>query len=136
VTQFHQKEIPVKPTLLMMAIVTITPIPSLAQAPHPLAGIWRQDDGSATVRIQNCSNRETICGTVIAERLEPQQPSLLNQTVVRDMRPAGKQAWVGNYVVEGQSMKARAKLLGPDALAVKVCSMGIFCETIRLNRVR
>jgi uncharacterized protein (DUF2147 family) len=107
---------------------------SSAQTVPSLAGVWRQSDGSATVRISPCEGSSNWCATMIDQRLNPGEPSLLNQMVVRDMRSNGKLAWTGRYVVDGQSMKASAKLRGPDALSFKVCAMAFLCDTIIFNR--
>ncbi len=41
-----------------------------AQSTATLSGVWRQDDGSTTIRIAPCSTSNTACTTVIAEQLE------------------------------------------------------------------
>ena len=106
-----------------------------AQPTTTLTGVWRLDDGSATVRVEPCTNTANWCATVIEEQLEPGEESSLNQMVVQDMRPNGKNRWSGRYIAGGQSMKATAKLTRPDALSFKVCAMGILCDTMRLSLV-
>jgi uncharacterized protein (DUF2147 family) len=107
-----------------------------AQTAPNVAGVWRQQDGSATVRIAQCPQSANWCATVIAEQLKPNDPSLLNQMVAREMRPKGADSWTGQYVVDGQSMKASAKLSRTDVLSFKVCAFAFLCETIKLDRVR
>jgi uncharacterized protein (DUF2147 family) len=114
---------------------TLSSSAALAQNAPNLNGIWRQQDGSATVRVAPCPKSTNWCATVIEEKLQPNEPSLLNQMVVRDMRSNGTNSWTGQYVVDGQSMKASAKLPRPDMMSFKVCAIAFLCETIRLNRV-
>jgi uncharacterized protein (DUF2147 family) len=122
---------------IVIAIVgALIAAPEFARAESKIDGIWRQDDGSATVRVTICPLTKNWCATVIEERLNPGEPSVINQMVVKDMRPNGKGGWVGQYVADGQAMKASAKLLRPDMLAFKICAFAFLCETIRLNRVR
>ncbi len=119
-------------TILFLSIA----MPAPAQTPSSLLGVWRQDSGESTVRIAQCGASPYLCATVIAERLKPGEPSSLNQTIVQDMRPNGKNGWTGRYIVDGQSMKASAKLSARGMLSFKVCAMAFLCETIRLSRVR
>jgi uncharacterized protein (DUF2147 family) len=126
----------IKHTMLLLSLM-LTGTAALAQSPASLGGIWRLQDGSATVRVTSCNgNGNTWCATVIEERLQPGEPSMMNQSVVRDMRPNGKQGWSGRYVVDGQSMKATAKLLRADQINFKICAVAFLCDTIRLDRVR
>ncbi|MFM9851409.1 MAG: hypothetical protein ACKVOJ_01195 [Sphingomonadaceae bacterium] len=121
---------------IALAIAALGASTALAQSSPKLDGIWRTEDQSATVRVGKCPASANWCATVIDERLAQGEPSKLNQTIVRDMRPKGTQGWVGQYVVDGQSMKASAKLANPTTLAFKVCAFAFLCDTIRLNRVR
>ncbi len=106
-----------------------------AQMPPSLLGVWQQDNGESTVRVAQCGASPYLCATVIAEKRKPGDPSSLNQTIVQDMRPNGKNGWTGRYIVDGQSMKASAKLSARGMLSFKICAMPFLCETIRLNRV-
>lgn len=119
-----------------LAIVSLATFSALAQSTPTLDGIWRTQDGNTTVRVAKCPNSANWCATVIEERLAPNEPSSLNQMLVREMRPKGNQGWIGQYVVDGQNMKASAKLTNSATLAFKVCAIAFLCETIRLDRVR
>jgi uncharacterized protein (DUF2147 family) len=123
-----------KHSLLLLSLI-LTGTTAWAAPAAPLAGVWRQTDNSATVRIAPCGNRGELCATVIAERLAPGEPSQLNQVVARDIRPAGKQSWKGKYLADGQSLAATAKLSGNDRMTFKVCVMPLLCDTLRFNRV-
>ncbi len=113
-----------------------------AQDQAALAGVWRVDDGSATVRISTCSGSSNWCATVIEEKLKPGETSMMNKVVARDMRPidkkgGSKKGWSGRMVADdGQSYKATAKQQGQDGLTFKICVMPLLCDTMRLNRVR
>jgi uncharacterized protein (DUF2147 family) len=119
-----------------LMIVVLAPGGALAQSMPNLDGLWRAEDGSATVRVARCPASPNWCATVVAEQLKPGEPSQLNQVLVRDMRPKGKLEWAGQYVAGGQNMKAGARLLRADMLAFKVCAIAFLCDTIRLNRIR
>jgi uncharacterized protein (DUF2147 family) len=108
---------------------------AIAQSASPLAGTWRTDDGSATVRIAPCPNRNGLCGTVIADTPEPGVPSLVNQMVLRDSQPQRGNEWRGTYFVDGQSMRARIRMPSQNRATFRVCAMGILCETITLSRI-
>ena len=122
--------------LILAALIAASSTAALAQPTRLLDGIWQQDDGSVTVRIADCSRGSAKCATVTEERAVAGQPSLVNQTVVQDMRPDGARRWRGRYVVDGQSMNATARLVSSDTLTVRVCAIAFLCDTIRLNRVR
>jgi uncharacterized protein (DUF2147 family) len=120
-------------TLIMVSLVSNG---ALAQSKPNLEGLWRVEDGSATVRVAKCPASTNWCATVVAEQLKPGEASQLDQMLVRDMRPKGNQQWAGQYIAGGQNMKADAKLLRPDLLSFKICAFAFLCDTIRLNRVR
>jgi uncharacterized protein (DUF2147 family) len=122
-----------------LATVIFTALASgsaLAQSIPNLDGLWRAEDGSTTVRVAKCPTSPNWCAIVVAEQLKPGEPSQLNHMLVRDMRTKGNRQWAGQYAVDGQNMKAGAKLLRPDMLAFKVCAFAFLCDTIRLNRIR
>jgi uncharacterized protein (DUF2147 family) len=100
----------------------------------PLAGVWIQDDGAATVRIASCG--PGLCGTMIAEKLQPGDPSQLGQTVIRDIRANGKKGWVAKYIADGSSFGTKIKQTDTNAMAVKICAFAFACETLRFNRVQ
>jgi uncharacterized protein (DUF2147 family) len=119
----------------IFAIASLASSAAQAQPAQTFGGIWRVDDGSATVRVSRCPASATWCAIVIGEQLKPGEPSKLNQTIVRDMRPKGTQTWIGQYVVDGQTMKAMAKLPRPNMLTFRICAFDFLCDTVRLNRV-
>lgn len=123
-------------SVISVSATALVPASLHAQNGQTLSGLWRQDDGSVTVRVAPCRNSTNWCATVVEERLQPGEPSMLNQMVVRDMKPNGKKGWKGKYVVDGQSMSATAKLLRADTISFKICAIAFVCDTIRLNQVR
>jgi uncharacterized protein (DUF2147 family) len=118
-----------------LIIGSLLSVSASAQSFQNLDGLWRIEDGSATLRVAKCPTNMNRCATVVSEVSQPGEPSQINKILVRDMRPNGKHGWIGQYVVDGQSMKANAKLLRPDKLTFKVCAFAFLCETIRLDRV-
>jgi uncharacterized protein (DUF2147 family) len=126
----------IKPiTTVMLIIVSLAPAAAQAQSAQNLDGIWRSQDGSSTVRVAKCPQSSNWCANVIDEKLKPGETSSLNQMVVREMRPNGKKGWTGQYVVDGQSYKASAKLQRQGVLAVKICALAFLCETTRLEQI-
>lgn len=98
-------------------------------------GVWRTQDGTATVRIANCKGTSDQCATVIEERLQPGEPSQLGQTLVRDIRPASKKGWTGKYVADNQPLAAKISQAGPNTMKFKVCAFAFLCDTIVLTRL-
>jgi uncharacterized protein (DUF2147 family) len=119
-----------------LVFAALASVSAPAQSVQNVNGIWRAEDGSASVRVAKCPASANWCATVIEERLAPGDKSALNQMIVREMRPKGGNAWTGEYVAGDQTFKATAKLSGPDKLAFKVCAFAFLCDTIRLSRVR
>jgi uncharacterized protein (DUF2147 family) len=121
----------------MAAVASITLASAVFAAPG--AGIqpgkWRTDDGTTTVRIANCGGASTQCATVIEERLQPGEKSAMGETLVRDIRPNGKKGWVAKLVGDGESLNAKISPAGPGRLKMKICAMGIMCDTIGLVRI-
>jgi uncharacterized protein (DUF2147 family) len=114
-----------------------TPSPSATQSPvNPLQGNWRQDDGSTTVSIAPCAGSDALCATVIAERLQPGEPSSLNTVIVRDIRPSGQSEWTGQFVIgTNQTTKVKVKLATPSRFTVRVCAMIFVCDNINMERI-
>jgi uncharacterized protein (DUF2147 family) len=130
--------------LVLTLLVTTLPTQLMAQtvptAPDgALTGVWRTEDGSATVQITECAvnsgKKKGYCGTVIEEVLKPGEVSSLGQTVVRDMVPTGKQSWKGKFIGDGQPISATAKQPSADKLSFRICAFAFLCDTLRLNRV-
>jgi uncharacterized protein (DUF2147 family) len=118
----------------IVALLAISPAAAQNGATTSLAGVWVQDDGTATVRIAPCG--QSFCGTMIAEKLQPGDPSQLGQTVIRDIRANGKKGWPGKYIADGSSFGTRIKQSSANAMAVKICAFAFACETLRFDRVQ
>ena len=123
--------------LILVAIATaVATAPVFAQSSpfSPLAGVWIQDNGAATVRIAPCG--PSLCGTMIAEKLQRGDPSQLGQTVIRDIRVNGKKGWAGKYSADGSSFSTKIKQSSANAMVVKICALAFVCDTLRFNRVQ
>jgi uncharacterized protein (DUF2147 family) len=120
--------------LAVAASLTASAASAQSGSTSALAGVWVQDDGTATVRIAPCG--PSLCGTMIAEKLQPGDPSQLGQTVIRDIRANGKKGWAGNYIADDSSYGTKIKQTNANALAVKICAFAFACETLRFNRVQ
>ncbi len=112
--------------------------PSYAQTASPsLNGVWIAEDGSTTVRIAPCAGSTNMCATIIKERLPLPKgaTSGINQVIVKDMKPSGKNSWKGKFVDGQGTLNATAKLLKPTSLAFRACLAVVLCETINYKRV-
>jgi uncharacterized protein (DUF2147 family) len=118
-----------------LASVALTTTAFAAPGAGIQPGKWRTEDGTATVRIANCSGVSTQCATVIEERLQPGETSSLGQTLVRDIRPNGKKGWAGKFVADGQSMNAKITQTGPGKMKMKICAMAFLCDSIGLVKI-
>jgi uncharacterized protein (DUF2147 family) len=123
----------VKWTLVLALAVTLAHV-AAAQAPSPLLGNWRSEDGSTSVRIAPCPNRVSLCGTVTADRPENGEPSLVNQMVLRDVQLQRNNEWRGNYVADGQTLRTRIRMPSQNRAIFRVCAMALLCDTIAFNR--
>jgi uncharacterized protein (DUF2147 family) len=99
-----------------------------------LAGVWILDDGTATVQIAPCG--ESLCGKLIAEKLQPGEPSQLGQTIIRDVRLNGKKGWSGKYIADGSSYGLKIKQSGANLMTAKICAAFFACDTLRLKRLQ
>jgi uncharacterized protein (DUF2147 family) len=106
-----------------------------AQAPDPMLGVWRQDDGAATVRIAPCASGPDNCATVIDERPQPGETSRLGKVTVKNIRPAGAMRWTGVFVDQGATFGAKIRQLSSTAMTFKICALAFLCETKRFQRV-
>jgi uncharacterized protein (DUF2147 family) len=106
-----------------------------AEAPDQMLGVWRQDDGAATVRIAPCPSSTDNCATVIDERLQPGETGRLGKITVKDIRPAGAMRWTGVFVDQGSTLGAKIRQLSPTTMTFKICALAFLCETKRFQRV-
>ena len=109
--------------------------PVATQAADPMLGVWRQNDGAATVRIAPCASGTDNCATVIDERLQPGETSRLGKVTVKDIRPAGTMRWTGVFVDQGATFGAKIRQLSPTTMTFKICALAFLCETKRFQRV-
>jgi uncharacterized protein (DUF2147 family) len=125
----------------MLRLITIltcaTALAPLAygQSFDPLPGVWRQDDGAATVRIAKCGTGSDLCAVVIAEKLESGEPSRLGKVTVKDIRAVGSRRWTGMFIDQGVSMKARVDQLSSDTVSFKICAFAFLCDKKRFQRI-
>lgn len=113
----------------------INPVFAQSGPASPIAGVWVQDDGATTVRIAPCG--AVLCGTMIAEKLQPGDPSQLGQTVIRDIRANGKKGWAGKYTPDSSTFyTTKIKQNSGNVMVVKICAVAFLCDTLRFNRVQ
>jgi uncharacterized protein (DUF2147 family) len=123
--------------IILAAFVTIiaTAVPTIAQTTSPLSGVWRRQDGGATVRIAPCGNGPELCAVVVAEKLELNEASRLGKVTVKDIKPSGPRRWTGVFVDQGSSMNARIQQLSSDVTSFRVCIFPFVCETQKFSRI-
>lgn len=118
------------------AIGLVSIVPAAAQSNNPLAGVWRQDDGAATVRIASCEKGPYYCAIVVAEKLELGEASRLGKITVKDIRPSGQRRWTGVFVDQGATMNAKVQQISADVISFKICAIPFLCETKRFQRIQ
>jgi uncharacterized protein (DUF2147 family) len=127
-----------KPPLIATLFGMILTTAAYSQTVSPsLDGVWRQDDGSTTVRIAPCAGSVNLCATVIEERLPLPKgvTSSMNQVIVKDMKPSGKNSWKGKFIDAQGTLDATAKLSNPTSLAFRACVAVFLCQTNNFKRV-
>lgn len=120
--------------LLALSLGCLTAVDAWAQTSSPLLGDWRAEDGSAVARVAPCRQGAGLCATVIEERPAPEGEATLGQVMVRNLVPA-RNGWTGVYGSQGQNLAARARLLHPNRIELRVCINVLLCETARYERV-
>lgn len=127
-SQTHRRQL--RPSkYVVAALLVLYPALSNAQTSQNPVGTWVAKDGSSTVRIAPCGDRDTYCATVIQERLNPGDPSNIGSIVVRDLKLSRKKGWLGKYMADGTSYPASAKFRGKTEVAFKVCAFAFLCDT-------
>jgi uncharacterized protein (DUF2147 family) len=121
--------------ILLAAISSASLALSNAACADPI-GNWRDADGDAVVRIQDCGS-EALCGYV-ASAADPTQrdmrnpdPSQRDRTIIGmevliDLKKQGPDVWTGtSYNAEiGQTFSAKLTQKGDDTVDVEGCAPG------------
>ena len=125
--------------LRIITICTATLMSGAAFAAEP-AGDWRVEDGSAIIRIDNCSG--ALWGVVAWEKVpgrdERSGRPTLGSPVLINMRASSQARWDGQIynATNGQTYKANVRMVGDNTLRVEGCVMGgVFCGGQRWTRV-
>jgi len=132
--------------LATVTVFTIAVASGPAMAAEP-TGDWRVEDGSAIIRIDNCSG--ALWGVVAWEKAPGRDernpnPTLrgrptLGSAVLLNMRAASSQArWDGQIynAQNGRTYNANVTLVGDNRLRVEGCVMGgVFCGGQQWTRV-
>jgi uncharacterized protein (DUF2147 family) len=122
--------------LVECALFAAAIFPVVAQPFGNLPGVWREDDGKATVRIARCAAGGDLCATVIDEKLELGEPSRRGKITVTSIRQTSQGRWTGLLVDADASMTMRIRQTSPDTVSFKICALAFFCETKRYQRLR
>ena len=117
-----------------------------ASANEPI-GDWLVEDGSAHIRIANCSGAlwgvvawEKKPGGVDADNPDPAKRSrpTLGLPILLDMKPVSATKWGGEVynAQNGKTYKASITSLSPDSLRIEGCVFGgLFCGGEKWTRV-
>jgi uncharacterized protein (DUF2147 family) len=128
-----------------IVVVCTAFVASAAQAAEPI-GDWRVQDGSAIIRIDNCSG--ALWGVVTWEKSPGRDnhnpnPSLrgrptLGATIVKNMRQTSRGRWEGEIynAQNGKTYNANIRLVNDNTLRLQGCVLGgIFCGGQQWTRV-
>jgi uncharacterized protein (DUF2147 family) len=106
-----------------------------AQTPLQLEGKWRNKDGSATVKIDQCKSSTDLCATVIEEKLAPGETSALGEVIVRDIRKDTNNLWKGKFADGKSTLAATITVKDADNADFKICALLLLCETQSFSRI-
>lgn len=133
--------------MIRFAVFTVSLLLSAgaASANEPI-GDWMVEDGSAHIRIVNCSG--ALWGVVSwekkpgvdADNPDPAKRSrpTLGMPILLDMKPVNATKWGGEVynAQNGKTYKASITSLSPDSLRIEGCVLGgIFCGGEKWTRV-
>jgi len=125
--------------LFAMALCSAT-VALPADARTPIEGRWKK--GKLQIDIKPCGR--TLCGTVV--KASPKQQAkaergsgtdLVGATVIKDIRPAGRNIYRAKVFVADRNMNASGKIiqLSPNQLKVSGCVMALVCKSANWTRV-
>jgi uncharacterized protein (DUF2147 family) len=123
-----------------------------AGAADSATGTWRLSNGKVTVRVSSCG--DGLCGRVVAlrkprddkgrPRLDKENPNpslrsrpVIGLTILSNMRANGEGSWSGTIYNpdDGNTYASNMQLLGPSTMKVNGCVAGVFCRSMKFNRV-
>ena len=119
-------------------VLALSAAASLAShQPDPLRGVWRNPDGSVTIRVDQCGNR--LCGWVVAASEESINdardggtPHLIGTQLFEDYRRDGGNRWSGVVFVPdlGHRFSSHIVLIDHDHARIAGCLIGRFlCQS-------
>ena len=123
-----------------------------AGAADSATGTWRLSNGKVTVRVSSCG--DGLCGRVVAlrkprddkgrPRLDKENPNpslrsrpVIGLTILSNMRANGEGTWSGTIYNpdDGNTYASSMQLVGPSTMKVNGCVAGVFCRSMKFNRV-
>jgi len=110
--------------------------PAIAQSAAGPDGVW-QDKWGTTFTFQTCGDGTQLCGKLLdiqGDSRTPENLKFVNQQVVKADQTAPAK-WEGRIALNGGNAKAIVEQLGPDTIKITGCQAGIFCSSIRYERV-
>lgn len=114
---------------LSMCILLGSVAPAFAQNRPAIEGDWEASDGAFTLRIAPCARNTSMCGTVVAERSVPGEPSQVGHVILKDVRYHQQGTWQGKFIEGKSEYSIELKLAGTQRLSIKGCVALLLCET-------
>ncbi len=123
--------------VILFGMILTSPAHAQTTVSPSLNGVWIDESGDTTVRVAPCARSANLCATVIKERLPLPKgaTSALNQVIVKDMKPSGKNIWKGQFIDTQGTIAATAKLINPTSLTFRGCVAAFLCQTIKYKRI-
>jgi uncharacterized protein (DUF2147 family) len=112
-----------------------------AEARSPIEGRWKK--GKLQIDIRPCG--AALCGTVVKASAKQQARAergsgteLIGATLIKDIRPAGRNSYRAKVFVADRNMNAAGRItqVSPNQLKVSGCVLAIICKSADWVRVQ
>jgi uncharacterized protein (DUF2147 family) len=112
-----------------------------AEARSPIEGRWKK--GKLQIDIRPCG--AALCGTVVKASAKQQARAergsgteLIGATLIKDIRPAGRNSYRAKVFVADRNMNAAGRItqVSPNQLKVSGCVLAIICKSADWIRVQ
>lgn len=124
-------------TIVALGLLAGMTVGGAAQDLNP-SGVWRPDRNSH-YEFSFCGRDESrLCGRLVAlagNMDKPRNQQYLNQVILNEAKPVGKNRWKGGMRLFGVSGEATVTLRGSNDLLVKMCAYIVICEEYAMTRV-
>lgn len=126
-----------RPVLVILAVVMSGPV--LAQQFNP-AGVWQPDNKESLYEFSYCGeNGDLLCAMLTwiqEDKKDARNIKYLNTYMFRNARQTRPGHWSGTVKLEGFNIGGTVTQTDNDTLQLRACALFVFCEDIRLTRVK